>query len=245
MANVAVIFAGGTGTRMGVDDLPKQFLEVVGKPIIIYTLEHFERHPDIDGIVVVCLEAWIEYFNRKVEEFGLQKIRSVVPGDTSGMGSVYKGLVEAGRLYDEDSVVLVHDGVRPLIDADLITRNIQDTRQHGNSITSTICNETFIISENGVDIDDIPLRSVSYNAQAPQAFVLGEIIDAHNKMREISLDYDGIVDCCTLYHKLNRKTYITEGVRGNIKVTNPVDIYILRAWLEYKDSGESLSAFKR
>ena len=245
MKKIAVIFAGGTGTRMGVKDLPKQFLEVEGKPIIIYTIDHFEKHPEIDGVVVVCVEEWIDYLKEKISAFGLKKVKSIVPGGTSGMDSIFRGLVAANRFYDGDSVVLVHDGVRPLIDANLISRNINDTIEFGNSITSTICNETFIISENGVDIDDIPLRSISYNAQAPQAFILEELIDAHRKMRKANPDYEGIVDCCTLYHKLGKKTFITEGVRGNIKVTNPVDIYILRAWLEFKKNDESLSDFMR
>lgn len=245
MKKIAVVFAGGTGTRMGVKDLPKQFLEVDGKPIIIYTIEHFEKHPEIDGVIVVCVEEWIDYLKDKITRFNLRKVKDIVPGGTSGMDSIYRGLVAANHFYDDDTVVLVHDGVRPLIDAELISRNIKDTIEHGNSITSTICNETFIISDNGVDIDDIPLRSISYNAQAPQAFVLGEIIDAHNKTREINPGYEGVVDCCTLYHKLGRKTFITEGVRGNIKVTNPVDIYILRAWLDFKQNDESLSEFVR
>lgn len=240
MKNVAVIFAGGTGQRMGVKDVPKQFLEVEGKPIIIYTLEHFEKHEEIDEIYVVCIESWIDYLNYHLEKNNFTKIKSVIKGGKTGQDSIYLGLKEAEKNCSFDDVVLIHDGVRPFINGELISRNIRDTKLHGNSISSTGCNETFLVSKNGLDIDDVPVRKESFNGQAPQAFKLGEIISAHEEMREKNPDYIDVIDSCTLFHLLGKKTYLTEGVRGNIKVTNPVDIYLFKAWLEFKNNNEKV-----
>ncbi len=237
MKNIAVIFAGGTGTRMGVDDVPKQFLEVEGKPIIIYTLEYFSNHAEIDEIYVVCIEAWIEYLKEKIKKFGINKIKSVIPGGKTGQDSIYLGLKEASKYCNSDTVVLIHDGVRPFITKELISRNIADTRKNGNSITCTGCNETFIISSNGLNVESVPVRRISFNAQAPQAFHLGEIIEAHETMRKKNPEYKDVIDSCTLFQLLGKPTYLTEGVRGNIKITNPVDIYVFKAWLEFKNNG--------
>lgn len=240
MKNIAVVFAGGTGQRMGVNDVPKQFLEVNGKPIIIYTLEHFQNHSDIDEIYVVCIESWIDYLKYHLEKNNITKVKSVVKGGKTGQDSIYQGLKEAEKYCSSEDVVLIHDGVRPFISENLITRNIQDTKKFGNSITCTGCNETFIISKNMRDVDLVPVRKESFNAQAPQGFKLGEIISAHEEMRTKNPDYIDVIDSCTLFHLLGRKTYLTEGVRGNTKITNPVDIYIFEAWLEFKNNNEKV-----
>lgn len=234
MKNIAVIFAGGTGKRMGIEDIPKQFLEVDEKPIIIHTIDHFDKHPEIDDIFVVCIEPWIDYLKNQIEKHGIKKVKSIIPGGVTGQDSIYLGLKEAANYYDYNDIVLIHDGVRPFIDKDLISRNIRDTKLHGNAITCTNCNETFIISKNGVDVDIVPIRKSSFNAQAPQTFKLGEIIEAHEEVRKSNPDYDDIVDSCTLFNALGKPTFLTEGVRGNTKITNPVDIYIFNAWLEFK-----------
>lgn len=232
--NNAIIFAGGTGTRMGVNDVPKQFLEIDGKPVIIYTLEHFQNHPQIDGIFVVCIETWIDYLIYQLKKHRIDKVKSIVPGGITGQHSIYNGLVEAKKYGNEQDIVLIHDGVRPFITEDLISSNIRDTEMFGNSITCTKCNETFVMSKNGLDVDDIPIRRESYNAQAPQAFRLGDIFNAHNEMRVNNPDYVDVVDSCTLYNMLGRKIHLTEGIRGNIKITNPVDLYIFEAWLSFE-----------
>ena len=128
MKNIALIFAGGTGQRMGVKDVPKQFLEVDGKPVIIYTIEFFEKHKDIDEIYVVCIEPWIDYLEYKLSKTNIKKIKSIIPGGATGQDSIYLGLKEAEKYCDKDTIVLVHDGVRPFISEDLITRNINDAK---------------------------------------------------------------------------------------------------------------------
>ena len=236
MKNVAVIFAGGTGQRMGIKDVPKQFLEVEGKPIIVYTLEYFENHPEIDEIYLVCIESWLDYMEYQIEKYNLTKVKSLVKGGKTGQDSIYIGLKEAEKNCMPDDIVLIHDGVRPFITPELISANIRDAKRYGNSITCTGCNETFIVSKDGVNIDSVPVRRESFNAQAPQAFKLGEIIDAHEEMRAKNPDYIDVIDSCTLFNLLGKPTYLTEGVRGNTKITNPVDIFIFKAWLEFKRS---------
>lgn len=236
MKKIAVVFAGGTGQRMGINDIPKQFLEVSGKPIIIYTLEHFEKHDEIDEIYVVCIEAWIDYLEYQLKKYNIEKVKSIVPGGLTGQDSIYRGLKEAEKYCSPEDVVLIHDGVRPFITDALITRNIHDTIEHGNSITCTGCNETFIISKNSHDVENVPVRKESFNAQAPQGFKLGEIISAHEEMRAKNPDYIDVIDSCTLFNLLGRPTYLTEGIRGNTKITNPVDIYIFEAWQEFKNN---------
>ena len=184
MKNIAVIFAGGTGTRMGIDDIPKQFLEINGKPIIVYTLEYFQEHEQIDEIYIVCIETWIDYLRYQLSINEISKVRNIVSGGETGQDSIYKGLKAAEKNCAPDDIVLIHDGVRPFISKDLITRNIEDTKRYGNSITCTECNETFITSSNGVDVDSVPIRRESFNAQAPQAFRLKEIISAHETVRK-------------------------------------------------------------
>ena len=124
--NIAIIFAGGSGTRMHVKDRPKQFLLVHGKPIIVHTIETFQNHPQIDGIIVVCIQDWIPYMEEMKYRYRLEKIISIVPGGNTGQLSIYNGLLEAKeRCGTSETIVLIHDGVRPLIDADTISRNIK------------------------------------------------------------------------------------------------------------------------
>ena len=135
--NIGIIFAGGIGERMHSKDRPKQFLEIHNKPIIVHTIEHFENNELIDDVIVVCVEEWIDYFNELIYKFGLTKIKKVVGGGKSGQLSIYNGLCAAKELVgDEDAVVLIHDGVRPLINSQLLTKNIENVKKYGSSITS-------------------------------------------------------------------------------------------------------------
>ena len=147
--NIGVIFAGGVGTRMHSRDLPKQFLKIHDKPIIVHTIEHFENCKDIDSVVVVCVKEWIDHLNKLIDSYHLKKIKAVVPGGESGQLSIYNGLVAAKEVAGEEkSVVLIHDGVRPLISSELLARNIECVKKFGSSITSGIVKETI------VEIDD-------------------------------------------------------------------------------------------
>ena len=130
--NIGLIFAGGVGSRMNSRELPKQFLRIYDKPIIVHTIEHFEKCADVDAVVVVCVADWIDYFNDLAYKYRLEKIKKVVPGGASGQLSIYNGLVAAKEVAGgEKSVVLIHDGVRPLISSELLTKNIECVKKFG------------------------------------------------------------------------------------------------------------------
>ena len=237
--NIAVIFAGGSGARMG-SGLPKQFIEVEGKPIIIHTLEVFEDHPQIDSIYIACKEEYIDKLKKMVQRFLITKVVKIVTGGNTGQDSIYNGLKAAYDNEDANSIVLIHDGVRPCISNETIEENIKLAREKGSSITCTKFFETPIISNNGEVVNDSPDRQSFYTAQAPQTFILEEVMKAHEKTRKENPDYTGIIDTCTLMRSVGKTVYMTEGNRGNIKVTTPEDLYVFRAMLEYNENQQAL-----
>ncbi len=232
MKNVALIFAGGSGTRMNTKGRPKQFLELHGKPILIYTLELFDNHPLIDGIVVVCLKEWIDYLKKMIRKFEINKVVEIVEGGKSGQESIYNGLISARNHFDSDSIVLIHDGVRPLIIEQTITDNINCVRENGNCITCIPATETFV-----VNIEDslmIPDRSKSLLARAPQSFILGEILANHNRAKKEKLN--DFIDSCSLMTHYGDKMHIVIGPMENIKITTPTDFFVFRAMVEVHEN---------
>ncbi len=165
----ALIFAGGTGHRMNSRSKPKQFLEMHGKPIIIYTIEHFEYHEGIDQIVVVCLKDWISELQGLIKRYGIAKVKKVVPGGETGHDSIYLGLLAMQDMAKAEDIVLIHDGVRPLINAELISRNIAMVEKYGNAITVEAAKETIVCRADGKTIAPVPDRSHMYTAKAPQS----------------------------------------------------------------------------
>lgn len=239
--NIAIIFAGGTGQRLknGEDTTPKQFLKIHNKPIIIYTLEHFQNHPEIDKIYIAIHPDYFDFMQDLVKHYFITKTAGIVKGGVTGQDSIYNALKLAQKENPEDSIVLIHDGVRPNITPEVISKNIECAKSNGNAITSTSCFETILISENGINPEHVPYRKNTYKAQAPQSFRLGDIINAHEEMRKINPNYTDIVDSCTLFKTLKKKTYMVEGNRGNIKITTIEDLYILRALIRYTEDMEA------
>lgn len=240
--NIAIIFAGGTGQRLksGQDSTPKQFLKIHNKPIIIHTLELFQEHPQIDKIYIAIHPDYYDYMGELVKHYYITKTAGIVNGGETGQESIYNALKLAQSQNPDDSIVLIHDGVRPNITPEVITKNIECTIKNGNAITSTPCFETILISENGTNPKHVPYRKNTYAAQAPQSFRLGEIIQAHEQTRKINQNYADIVDSCTLYKTLGKETFMIKGNRGNIKITTIEDLYILRALIRYKEDLEAL-----
>ena len=232
--NIGIIFAGGIGSRMGNQPIPKQFLMVLEKPVIIHTLEYFEKHSEIDDIYISCIESWIDHLKELLIKYNITKVRRVVPGGSTGQGSIYNALVAAREDNDGDSIVLIHDGVRPFITKKLISELIECTKKNGNAITCTPCNETIMISSDRETVGQVPFRKETFAAQAPQTFRLDEIIDAHNKMIVLRPTYDQIVDSCTMFRVLDKKVHMVFGNRGNIKITEPEDLYLLKGLFEYR-----------
>lgn len=240
--NIAIIFAGGIGQRLnnGENSTPKQFLKINDKPIIIRTLELFQTHKDIDKIYISIHPDYYEYMQELVKYYYITKTVGMVNGGKTGQESIYNALKLAQKENPQDSIVLIHDGVRPNITEEVITKNIECTKKNGNAITCTSCFETILISEKGINPEHVPYRKDTYAAQAPQTFHLGEVIEAHEITRKTNPNYTDIVDTCTLYKTLDKKTFMVKGNRGNIKITTIEDLYILRALIRYK---EDLEAF--
>ena len=241
--NVAIIFAGGVGSRMGNVAVPKQFIEVNNKPVLIWTLEHFAKHPLVDEVYLACKEEWIEHTKELIVHHDVEKIKAVVAGGDTAQQSIYNALVEA-RAHNEgntkDIVVLIHDGVRPFITDVLIDHLVETAREKGNAITSTACHETIIVSDDGVNVNSVPIRRHTFAVQAPQAFFMDDLLEAHDTIRKTNPHYEDIVDACTLYHTLGKKINLVRGNVGNIKITNPEDVYVLEGLLNYRKSNELL-----
>ena len=229
MANVAVIFAGGTGTRMNLASRPKQFLEHRGKPILIYTLDVFERHPEIDAIVLVMLKEWLPYTEELVERFELKKVRAIVPGGDSALSSQLNGLNKASELFGDDVVVLIHDGVRPLISADVISRDIATVKAHGSAITTAPAIETVVLKGENGEVGQIIERSRVEMARAPQCFYLKDILKAHAQAREDGLDF---IDSASMMQHYGHTLYTVSGSRENIKITTPNDFHTFQALID-------------
>ena len=225
--NIAVIFAGGVGSRMHSKERPKQFLEMYNKPIIIHTLEHFQDHSLIDAIVVVCIESWIPYLNDLLYKFRIEKVKKVVSGGETGQLSIYNGLIAAKEIAGhEKTVVLIHDGVRPLITEQTVSDNIEAVRLYGSSITCIPAIETFVVSKMEGDLE-IPSRKDSLVARAPQSFVLSDILTAHRRAREEGRH--DFIDSCSMMNAYGHKLHTIIGPMENIKITTPTDYFVFKA----------------
>lgn len=233
--NIAVIFAGGVGQRMKNSTVPKQFLELYNKPIIVYTLEKFQQCKEIDGIVVACIESWIEHLEMLIKEYSLSKVKAIVPGGETGQQSIRNAVYKAADLFPSDSIVLVHDGVRPLIQEETILKAIDTVKKYGSAITTIPAIETIMISKGNNLVTDIIDRSQCRYARAPQSFYLKDLINAHRKA--FSQDNLDFVDSAELMRFYGHKLYMIEGGAENIKITTPSDYYVFKAYIDAENEG--------
>jgi 2-C-methyl-D-erythritol 4-phosphate cytidylyltransferase len=221
--NIAVIFAGGVGSRMRNKKGPKQFMEVLGKPILAYTLDRFSKHEEIDQIYLVVNDTHIQETKDIIEKFGINKVQAVVAGGETAHGSIIKGIeaAKAGGAQDDD-VVIFHDGVRPIIDNKTISQNIETAKLYGNAITSIPAFETVARSVDGETVESVTVRDEMFILQAPQTYRFGDAFDLNEQAKA-----DGIVGKVVDQAELNRhygKTlYLVDGIRGNVKITVPLD----------------------
>lgn len=235
--NIGVIFAGGVGTRMHSKDRPKQFLELYNKPIIIHTLEHFENNVEIDAVVIACVEEWIPYLEKLLYKYRIEKVKKIVPGGKTGQLSIYNGLMAAKEVArDEKTIVLIHDGVRPLINPELLSANIKGVREYGSAITAGVVKETIVVIDEELNVKQVPSRAHSRMAKAPQSFWLDEILAVHEKA--LTNGRDDFIDSCTLMKQYGKQLHMIDGPYENIKITTPDDFYTMRAILEAKENGQ-------
>ena len=232
--NIAIIFAGGVGSRMG-SGVPKQFLELNGKPVLAHTLGLFERHARIDKIVLVVAPRYFDDCRALVAEYGVSKLHRLVACGDSAQESIYNGLAAAAEEFPPETTVLLHDGVRPYLEPQVIDANIDGVERFGNAVTHTPCYETIVLSKDGERISALPYRRESYTAQAPQSFRLGEILAAHERIRARPSGYTDMVDQATICWTLGIPIHLVKGNRGNVKITTSEDIVTLAALLQWQE----------
>lgn len=231
--NYALIIAGGSGNRMG-QDIPKQFMHVDNCPIIIHTLMAFQKHPDIQGIAVVCLAGWETVLQSYANQFNITKLKWVFPGGDNGQQSIHNGIFGLKKQgCSEDDLVLIHDAVRPLISQDIISSNIAICQKYGNAITGIQCREAILESADGFTTNRSIPRDQLIRTQTPQTFRLGDIIQAHQEAIERGITNS--VASCTLYAELGGKEmHIVAGSEKNIKITTIEDLEILKALMQIR-----------
>ncbi|AHM57190.1 2-C-methyl-D-erythritol 4-phosphate cytidylyltransferase IspD [Peptoclostridium acidaminophilum DSM 3953] len=229
--NIALIIAGGSGQRMH-QDIPKQFLNVQDKPVIIYTMEVFQRHPEIDGIEVVCLDGWHEILIAYAKQFNINKLSGVVSGGITGQESIRNGVYAISEKFSDDDLVLVHDAIRPMISAEIISDNIAKCRLHGSAIAVVPCAEAMLETEDKICSESSYDRERLVRTQTPQAFPLGKLLWAHEEAKKRGITNS--VASCTLMIELGEKLYFSAGSEKNIKLTTPEDLEIFKALLNSK-----------
>lgn len=228
MSNYALIIAGGSGNRMG-QDIPKQFMYLENRPIIIHTMEAFQQHPDIDGIAVVCLEGWETVLQSYANQFNITKLKWIFPGGKTGHESIHNGiygLKKAG--CNNEDLVLIHDAVRPLLSQVIISSNIAVCKKYGYAITGIQCREAILESEDGFSSSKSIPRDKLIRTQTPQTFRLGNIIAAHEEAKGKGI-MNSVASCTLIAELGGREMHIVPGSEKNIKVTTVEDLEILKA----------------
>lgn len=232
MKNIALVIAGGVGARTH-QDIPKQFIHVHDVPVIIYTLEAFQSHPQIDAIEVVCLEGWHDVLWAYAKQFSISKLENIVNGGVTGQDSIRNGLFDlAKRYHEDDDIVLIHDSIRPMVSADIISDNIRVCREKGNAITVIPCTSVMLKTEDSiVSTDQIPRDNLKIT-QTPQTFFINELVKVHREA--VKKEFPPAIASCALYVEMGLPVYLSAGSEKNIKITTSEDIEIFQSLLESK-----------
>lgn len=228
--NIGMIIAGGVGARTH-QDIPKQFINVNDKPVIVYTLEAFQRHPNIDAIEVVCLEGWHDIVKAYARQFGITKLENIVNGGETGQDSIRNGLYDIQKRYHgEDDIVVIHDAIRPMVSAEIISDNIRVCRECGNATAVIPCTSVMLKTDDAIVSDEqIPRENLKIT-QTPQSYFLNELIEVHKQA--IKRDLLPSISSCALYVEMGKKVYLSAGSEKNIKITTSEDIEIFSALVQ-------------
>lgn len=228
---VALITAAGRGTRMG-QDIPKQFMTVENKPLIIYTLEAFQNHPNIDAIVVVTLPGWVEVLKAYAHQFNITKMKWVVNGGETGQDSIYNGLCCLKEQLNDDDIVVIHDGNRCLVSQDIISNSLATCYTYGSAVAAIPCVEAVFRSNDGVSSTDTIPRDQLYRTQTPHSYHFGKIWWAHETAKKRGIT--NTTASCTLMQALGETVYFSHGSEENLKITTVDDMMIFKALLHTK-----------
>ena len=227
--NIALILAGGYGSRTA-QDIPKQFMNVYDKPLIIYTLENFERHSEIDGIVVVCLKGWHEVLRTYARQYKITKLKWIVSGGNDGQESTEKGIEVLKEVCSESDVVMIHDAIRPFITKEVISDGIRKCMEKGSGLSAVRCQETIVRTEDGISGSENIERKEVMRVQTPQAYRYGKALWAYEEARRQGIT--GEVYINTLMLRLGEKLYFSKGTEKNVKVTTIDDLEVFKALLK-------------
>ena len=233
MAVIAMITAGGSGSRMH-QNIPKQFLTFNERPVIVYTLEAFEKHPEIDAIAVVCIEGWQNVLEAYSQQFNITKLKHIIPGGKTGYLSIRNGITELSKHFSRDDMVLIHDSIRPMLSPEIISNCIRVASKYGNAVTVIDCPEAMMTTEDGLMSSGTYINTHLMRTQTPQAFYIGEMLDIYKKADEA-----GITDAkapCSLMENLGVHMHFAAGSEKNLKLTTVEDIDIFKALLKTERS---------
>lgn len=231
--NYAVIIAGGSGSRMG-QSIPKQFITIHDKPVLIYTLEGFQKHPLIDAIEVVCIDGWQEVLWAYSKQFGIDKLKWIVTGGNSGQESIRNGVFNLEEKCSDEDIVVIHDGIRPLVDAFVLTDVIELAKKYGNAVTSMPYNEQiFIINKQdpSTTIEYIP-RETLRRVATPQAYQFSKLSWAYHTAFEKEIGIYGSSYTNTMMVELGETLHFAKGSDKNIKLTTQDDLELFKGYLE-------------
>ena len=232
--NIAIVIAGGSGNRMGYD-IPKQFVNILNKPVIIYTLEGFQKHPQIDAIEVVCIKGWEETLQSYAEQFGISKLRWIVPGGTTGQESIRNGVFHLEGICAPDDIVIVHDGIRPMVDSSVLTDVIVKCRQYGNAVTSLPYNEQiFVVDDEISTVKYIPRETIR-RVSTPQAYRFDLLDEKYHEAFEKEIGIYGSSYANTMMVELGVRLYFAAGSDKNIKLTTRDDMELFKGYLKSEE----------
>lgn len=226
--NIALVTAAGKGSRMH-QEVPKQFMPIKNKPLIIYTLEVFERHPNIDAIIIPCLRGWETIMEAYVKQYNITKVKWIVPGGSSGQESIRLCLEELEKHCSKEDIVVVHDGNRALVSEEIISDSIVTCREKGSAVAVIPCNEVIVKTSNQVDSEEFLNREELKRTQTPHAFSLEKMLWAHREAQKRGIE--DAVATCDLMMRLGETIHFSIGSEKNMKITTPVDIEIFQALL--------------
>lgn len=226
--NIALLTAAGNGTRMH-QDIPKQFMHVDNKPIIIHTLEAFQNHPSIDAIIVVTLESWTDVLWAYAKQFNINKLKWIVSGGETGQESIYNGLNQLSKVCQKSDTVMIHDGNRPLISSEIISNSLATFKKYGSAVAVIPCTEVVFESDNGQSSCVSTPREKLFRTQTPHTYMLEEIISAHEEAKKRNIK--DTAASCMLMKELGKETYFSKGSEENLKITTIEDLKIFKALL--------------
>lgn len=234
--NIALIIAGGTGHRMG-QEIPKQFLNVYDKPVIIYTLEGFQRHQEIDAIEVVCLEGWSEMLRAYSKQFNIDKLRWVTPSGETAQESIRNGVFALREVCGPEDIVVIHDGIRPMVEDFVLTDVLVKCRQYGNAVTSLPYNEQIFVTEDGASTLRYIPRDTLRRVSTPQAYRYEKLLWAYERAFSEGIGIQASTYANTLMTDLGERLYFTAGSDKNIKLTTRDDFELFKTYMKMEKDG--------